>query len=428
MRLLFLSQYFWPEDFRSNDIVRGLRDRGFKVTIVTGLPNYPQGRFFKGYGIFRGPFRETWEGFDVTRIPHLERGKGSGIRLALNYISFAIMGALVLRFQRNLDYDAVLCWMPSPVTQVVPAIVAKHRAGAPLILWVMDLWPDSLFASGRMRNRALVRAAGLLTRWVYRRCDLIIGQSRRFAEHIAGVAGLPAEQVEYVPQWELQAAVGDVNTVAIPPIPAGFRVLFTGNTGYSQDLGVMLEAARILKSEHPIQWIVVGDGQALLALKRRSTELGVDDVVHFMGRFPPEIMPAFHAQADALLATLRPEEIFSRTIPTKIQSYLASGLPLVTAIDGEVADMIAQSGAGASAPAGDARGLADAVLGLARSDVESRREMGRKGKAYYDANFRRDVLLDRLAKLIRDAAADKCSTGRKSGVASHQNRPTSHEL
>lgn len=406
MRLLFLSQYFWPENFRSNDIVKGLRDRGFEITIVTGLPNYPQGRFFKGYGVLTGPFREMWEGFDVIRVPHLARGGGSGVKLVLNYLTFAFVGSLVLPFRLRRDYDAVLCWMPSPVTQVVPAIVAKRHAGAPLLLWVMDLWPDSLFASGRVRNGTAVRAAGLLTRWVYRNCDVIIGQSRGFAAHISGVADIPAEQVEYVPQWELQAAPGAADFTSLPRLPEGFRVLFTGNVGYSQDLDVMLEAALITRAAHPIQWIVVGDGQALPALKRRSKELGVDDVVHFLGRFPPEAMAAFHARADALLATLRPEEIFSRTIPTKIQSYLASGLPLVTAIDGEVADMIAASEAGVTAPAGDPHGLAAAVLRLARSNEESRREMGRKGKAYYEAHFRRDVLLDRLAGMIRDAAAE----------------------
>jgi colanic acid biosynthesis glycosyl transferase WcaI len=262
LRILFLSQYFWPEDFRSNDIVVGLKERGCEVTVVTGLPNYPKGKFFTGYGVTRGPYTERWNGVRVVRIPMLARGQANPIKLALNYLSFATVGSLIVPFRLpRREFDVVLCWMVSPITQVLPAIVAKKFTRTPLVLWVMDLWPDSLSASGQVKNRHIVSLAGRLTRWIYRRCDLILGQSRRFAEHIAGVGGFAAKRVGYMPQWEPNQAPQAGG--AIPAMPPGFKVIFTGNIGFSQDFETIIAAADLLRDDPRIQWHIVGDGHAL---------------------------------------------------------------------------------------------------------------------------------------------------------------------
>jgi colanic acid biosynthesis glycosyl transferase WcaI len=401
MRILFVSQYFWPEDFRANDIVLGLKERGHEVTVVTGLPNYPGGSFFKGYSFFRGPFREEWNGIEILRSPMVRRASSSRIMLALNYITFAIFCSAMLMFRRP-KADIVFCWMVSPVTQVFPAIVAKWLLKGRLVLWVMDLWPDSLSASGRVTNSSMIRLMGRVTRWIYQRCDLILGQSRRFVSHITAVGNMPPDKVVYLPQWE--PAVGTGRSVAMgrPTLPEGFRVVFTGNVGHSQDFDTILDAAKQLSQQHRIQWIIVGEGDALSSVRERAVELGLTDCIHTPGRYPFEMMPYFYSEADVLLATLKPAEIFSRTIPTKIQSYLTSGKPLVTAIDGEVAEIVKESGAGLAVAAGDASALAAAIEQLFLTSCAERTEMGKRGQAYCTANFDREYLLDRLTALLEE--------------------------
>lgn len=404
MKLLFVSQYFWPEEFRSNDIVRGLCDRGYNITVLTGLPNYPAGRFYRGYSFFKGPFREKWEGVTIVRMPLFPRGRSSRTMIALNYISFALFSSVLSPFRIRGKYDLILCWMASPVTQVIPAIFAKRLVSAPLVLWVMDLWPDSLAASGRVGNGALIHAAGFLTRWIYRRCDRILGQSRRFATHIAGVAGISASDVEYLPQWEPHLPESSNPPPAIPTLNKGFRVVFTGNVGFSQDFDTIVAAAEILKDREDVTWIVVGDGQALENVRRQMHARSLEGRIQLLGRYPIEAMPLFYKQAGALLATLRPADIFARTIPTKIQSYLGAGVPLITAIDGEVADLMAESGAGISVPAGDPVRLAEAVQEMADMPPAARNEMGVRGRKYFLEHFDRDRLLDKLESLLREEA------------------------
>lgn len=402
LRVLFISQYFWPEDFRANDIVLGLKERGCEVTVVTAFPNYPKGRFFENYNLTCGPYAERWNGIQVLRMPLIARGQSNPIRLALNYLSFAIFGSFLMPFRlKRSEYDVVLCWMVSPVTQVLPAIVAKIYAQAPLVLWVMDLWPDSLFASGLMKNKFVIAVAGRLTRWIYRRSDVILGQSRSFAEHISRVGGFPSQHVGYMPQWEPTQRRERHGTN--PSMPPGFNVLFTGNIGFSQDFETVIAAADLLRSDSRIHWHIVGDGHALSDVRSQVEVRDLTKCVHIWGRYPSEAMSAFYEAADALLATLRAEEVFTRTIPTKVQAYLASGRPIITAIDGEVTEVIKTSGAGFAARAGDARSLAQAVRAMADLPRGERDEMGRRGKAYYAEQFDREMLLTRLLCVLREA-------------------------
>jgi glycosyltransferase involved in cell wall biosynthesis len=294
--------------------------------------------------------------------------------------------------------------MVSPITQVLPAIVAKKLLSVPLVLWVMDLWPDSLSASGRVSNGFLIGVVGNFTRWIYRRCDIILGQSRRFMGHIKKVGRLSHDRIYYMPQWEPPVPPADLEAICLPPLPEGFRIVFTGNVGFSQDFGTIVEAARRLSSRSDIHWIVVGEGDALPWVRERIAEAGLQANFHLLGRYPFGAMPGFYHKADVLLATLRRVEIFSMTIPTKIQSYLSSGKPMITAIDGEVAEIVSESGAGFAVAAGDAESLAGAVLKMASLSKRERLEMGERGQQYFRKNFGRDELLDRLTTLLKEVA------------------------
>jgi glycosyltransferase involved in cell wall biosynthesis len=372
--------------------------------MVTGLPNYPGGKYFPGYRLLCGPWREEWNGIQIIRIPLLSRGR-SRLRLALNYVSFAIAGALLVPLRLKGKYDIVFCWMPSPITQTIPAIVASRYHQTPFILWVLDLWPDSITASGMARNARLVALAGALTRWVYRQCDLIIGSSRRFEAHITAVAQVDQLRFRYLPQWEVP--VVQRTCPKMPALPSGFRVMFTGNIGFSQDFPTIMAAAGLLRDSRDICWIIVGEGQALPMVRAEIAARNLQDRFYLAGLQPLEAMPTFYEAADVLLATLQPAEIFSRTIPTKVQSYLAAGKPLVTAIGGEVEDIMRESGAGLTVPSGDPQALAEAILRLADMTPEERLCMGRNGQRYSSQHFDRERLLDQLSSWISDEAAGR---------------------
>jgi len=406
MNILIVTQYFWPENFRINDLVREFCKRGHKVTVLTGLPNYPAGRFSAGYGL-RGPYRETYGGGEVIRCPLFPRGGGGGMRLALNYVSFAVMATLRGLIACRKDYDVIFVHEPSPMTVGLPAIALKHVTGAPIMLWILDLWPESIAATGAVRSPLLLRWIERMVRFIYRHCDRILVQSQAFVSHVEE-QGMPAENILYFPSWAETLYEPAYGTMPLPDgvrLPDGFRVMFAGNIGAAQDFETILAAAERLKARTDIQWIVLGDGRMYGWVQDKVRWRRLTGTVHLLGRHPLEAMPAFFAQADVMLVTLRREPIFALTIPGKVQSYLASGRPIVAALDGEGARIILEAGAGLVCPAQQPQALADAVLKLADTPKEDREQMGRRGAEYYAAHFDRAMLLDQLDRWMRELTA-----------------------
>ena len=393
MKILIVSQYFYPENFRINDLAAELASRGHDVTVLTGIPNYPAGTFFPGYN-WRGPWREKWKGVEIVRAPLIVRGKGGGIRLALNYLSFAFFASIVGN-KLARDFDIIFVYEISPITVGIPAIAMKRRTKAPILFWVLDLWPKSVAAAGGVRSPLLLRALDRLTRWIYARCDKVLVQSCAFIEAVERM-GVNRERILYFPGWA--EAIYCPVQVAEPPVvlPSGFRVLFAGNIGAAQDFPAILEAAERLKTRRDIHWLIVGDGRMAEQVQADVTRRGLGATVHLLGRFPVESMPAFYANADALLVTLKRDPIFSLTIPGKVQPYLASGRPILGMLDGEGARVIAEAGAGLSCAAGDGLGLAERVLEMSRMTAEARAQMCARGRAYYLGHLEREMLFARL--------------------------------
>ena len=244
MKILLLTQYFWPESFRINDVALGLRERGHEVCVVTGMPNYPGGRLFKGYSFF-GPFRDRFENLDIRRAPLLVRGDGGPIRLALNYISLAASLALLAPWMARGRFDAILVYQPSPITIGIPARVIKLLKRLPIVFWVQDLWPQTLSATGAVNSPMLIAAVDRLVRWIYRGCDRVLVQSRAFVDPIAA-QGVPRERIVYVPNSaedfyrRVTPASADPAAREFRP---GFRVLFAGNIGAAQDFPTIIAAA-----------------------------------------------------------------------------------------------------------------------------------------------------------------------------------------
>jgi len=403
MRLLVVTQYFWPENFRINELATELSRRGHEVTVLTGWPNYPEGQVFEDYR--KDPARfAALENVRIVRAPLWPRGR-SGWRLFLNFFSFAFSASLVGAWRlRGQKFDAVLVHEPSPITVGIPGAVMRALKRAPLAFWVLDLWPDTLKAVGVLKSRYLLETVGLLVRWIYGQCDLILAQSKSFKTHIARYSPNTVG-IEYFPAWAdnifcLDHAIEP--DASVPIAPDIFTVLFAGNIGESQDFPAILDAAESLRARNDIRWILVGDGRMSAWVAEEITRRKLAGKVIMVGRHPLERMPAFFAHADALLVSLKDDPIFSMTIPGKMQAYLGAGIPVLAMLNGEGADIVVEAQAGLVSPAGDGAALAHNIESLAATDKAERTRMGANGRRFCTAQFDRDTQIGRLENWLQE--------------------------
>ena len=402
-KILIVTQYFWPENFRINDLALGLYEKGHDITVLTGIPNYPNGDFFRGYSFFKNR-QENYNGVKVKRVPLAPRGNGGGLRLALNFASFAFFASLLGPFYCRGKFDLIFVYEPSPVTVGVPAVLLRKVKSAPVMFWMQDLWPESLSATGAVQSKTILKLVELLVRILYKEFDHLLVQSRAFMAPIRKLGGKHGK-IHYFPnsaEGLYQPMVIEENAPERALVPNGFCITFAGNIGAAQDFETILQAAERLKDRNDIQWLVIGDGRMFPWVERQVQKRGLSGNVHLLGRYPAESMPRFFALSDALLVTLKKDPIFALTIPSKVQSYLACARPIVAALDGEGARIITEAGAGFVCAAQQPDALAEAVLKIYRMKKSDRESMGKKGREYFDRNFEREMLLDRLDNWICD--------------------------
>jgi colanic acid biosynthesis glycosyl transferase WcaI len=405
MKVLVVSQYFAPENFRVNDLVAGLVQRGHEVVVLTGQPNYPSGDFASGYG-WRGPRREQLLGAQVVRVPLVRRAQGSGIRLALNYLSFAFTASMAALLRLRGPFDAIVVFETSPVTVGIPAAVARWRFGAPILFWVLDVWPDSLVATGAIKHPLLLSGVARLVRWIYACCSLVLVQSKAFPELIT-CHGFPSDRIRYFPNWvepEYEAVLpyGPARCASQP-----LTLVYAGNIGAAQGFGLWLDALAQLESKGvATRWRIAGDGRAAEGVKDELSRRGLSHRVEWLGQLPPDQMPALFAQADALYVALQADPLFARTIPGKVQSYLAAGRPVLAMLDGEGARAVEDAEAGLVCAAGDVTTLVDNVIKLNDMSAGQREAMGRTGRAYALREFSRNRLFDQLEGWLTEATQE----------------------
>ena len=400
MNILVVCQYFYPEEFKVNDLVEGLYARGHRVTVLTGKPNYPKGEYFPGYS-FCGVVREEYKGAEVIRVPVVRRGKSGAVRLFINYLSFVLFGNCFVRMH-HCDFDEVLVYQLSPITMAYPAIIAKRKAKARMSLYVQDLWPESVSATTSIHNGLAMRLLNGMVKRIYRASDIIMIQSRAFEESICSKGDFK-NKIVYAPNWAedifLDRSLIDEKRYA-GIIPDGFKVMFAGNIGEAQDFDNILNAAGMTKNDKSIKWLIVGDGRAREKAEKRVELEGLQDTVLFLGRFPISEMPSLFCHADAMLVSLKREFIFSLTVPTKIQSYMAFGKPVLTMIDGEGKRIVEEAGCGFTAAAEDFVSLADNVMRMRMLSIEERELMGSCGAAYYDDHFSKATVIQSIDSLL----------------------------
>ena len=397
MRVLLVTQYFHPEDFKSNDIAFELSRRGYDVTVLTGLPNYPKGTIYEGYGVFRKR-KEIIDGVKVYRTLVIPRGKGGGLRLAMNYLSWAFTASIWAFFIAIFhSYDAVIVHETSPITQGFPALIVKWMQRIPMYFWVLDLWPESLQAAGNINNKYVLGFFTRVTRLMYRHSDRILMSSKGFRQSILDKGDFE-DRLVYFPNWA-EDVFSNATYSDIPPLPDGFKVMFAGNVGEAQDFENVMKAAKLLEGRG-IRIIIVGDGRKKEWIERYIVENSLADIVFLMGRHPLELMPSFFNKTDVLFLSLKDDYIFSLTTPAKLQAYMAAGKPVVAMINGEARQLIEESGCGISCNAGDVEGFAAGILKMSEMSKEELQYLGERGRTYFDHYFRKEYCIDNLCKII----------------------------
>lgn len=400
MRILVITQYFWPENFRVNDLVLGLKERGHDIIVLTGKPNYPSGNFAKGYNFFSQSI-DYYQGIKVYRSNLIPRGRGSGIRLMLNYISFAFFSVFKV-FKIEEKPDVIFVYEPSPITVGIPAIVAKWIFEIPMHIWVQDIWPHSLQSAGNLNNRFLLNIVDRLTRYIYWHCDKVFIQSKAF-KSILLAQGVPEDKIEYFPNWTEEYYIPMAKDADYAQYFSGsINLIFAGNIGEAQDFSTLIDTAVLLNKKNPeINWIVIGSGRFESEVKERIRALKLDRTFKLIGSFAPEEMPKFFSHADALIVSLKKDPIFSITIPSKIQSYLACGKPILAMLDGEGSRIIEEANAGLTCEAGTAEEFAKLILRFVQLSEDVRKRMGESGRNFYEKAFERNLLIDQLLASLK---------------------------
>lgn len=397
-KILFVSQYFYPETFRGNDIAFHLAEEGNEVHVVAGTPNYPVGRFYNGYGWLKKS-KEIVNGVHVTRLPIIPRGN-SKIMLMLNYFSYFIIAAIWMLFHAiRHKYDMVFCQQLSPVMMSAPAILYKKLRKVPLYTWVLDLWPESLAAAGGIKNKYILLFFDLFVKSEYKHSDIIFTSSRSFEESILSY-GDYKDKIIYFPQWSDGTSLISDKMITLPDIPLGFVVMFAGAIGEAHGMECNMQAALLTKMYKDIHWVIVGDGRRLDWVQNFIKDNELTDTVHTLGRYPSETMPMFFEKADVMLVSLIDSSLFNMYAPAKISSYMAASRPIIAVLNGEGGEVVKVANCGWNVKAGDSEGLAKLVIELSTTDKSILHEKGANGLKYYNAYFEKEKSLRKLDEIL----------------------------
>ena len=414
MKILFVCQYFYPEVFRGNDIAFHWAEEGHDVHVVTGIPNYPDGVFHKGYGLFKRRHEEIVQDVSgykkfkgkvwVTRLPIFPRGNNK-IMLMLNYFSYLIVAWVYILFHAIFHkYDRVFVQQLSPVMMSAPGVLYKRIRKVPLYTWVLDLWPESLTAAGGINNKYVLGFFRYFVMSEYKHSDKILISSRSFEKSIAEYGDYDSKIV-YYPQWadgndSSELNVESLKSVEGVKIPDGFKLMFAGAVGEAHGFECTMQAALLTKGYKDIKWVVVGDGRRLDWVRGFVKEHGLEETVFTLGRFPAETMPWFFKQANVMLVTLNDDPLFRLYAPAKISSYMSAGKPIIAVLNGEGAEVIREAQCGWSLSAGDAEGFAKLAIELSQMDKTVLEEKGKNALKYYNRHYIKEDCLKRLDEIM----------------------------
>lgn len=401
MRILILTQYFYPETFKSTEIGEELVRREHQVDVLAGIPNYPDGVYYKGYGLFKKR-KEIVNGVRIYRCFQTPRGKkSSSIGLSLNFISFVISATLwvLFFFAWRKKYDAIITHEPSPITQIIPAIILGKIRNTPVYSWILDIWPDSMVSSiGEKRARFIKPILTSVTEWVYRNSKLILVSSKGMMELVNRNHDY-SDKLVYFPNW-----CDDILSLPIEDsveLPEGFKIMMAGNLNDGIGVDALVSLTDRLKDLQNLWFVFVGGGTREQYLRDAFKEKGINNVV-MTGRLPFKKMPALYRQADAMLITLKETKLphLRATVPLRIQSYMSAGKPILGMADGSSMNVINASGCGFCASAGDVENLASYIKDVVMSNMEEFDAKGENARNFYEKYYQMNSCISNLEHYI----------------------------
>lgn len=390
MKILVVSQYYSPEPFRISDICETLVSRGHEVTVLTGYPNYPEGKIYKDFKR-REQKKEKKNGVEIIRSFELARGKNK-VKLFLNYVSFAISGSFKIMTLKK-EYDVILVNQLSPVMMAIPGIIYKRKKRKKMIMYCLDLWPASLASGGVNKDGIIYNFFSILSKYIYDKSDEILVTSQHFISYLKHELKVNSKFV-HLPQY----AENLFENISVKLEKNNFNLVFAGNIGEMQSVETIIEAAKLLISEEEIVFHIVGDGSKLNFCKGLAKSYNLKNV-KFYGRHPLEDMHKFYSFANAMLITLKQDELISLTLPGKIQSYMAASKPIIGAIDGECNKVIRESKSGYVCSAENYKELAKIILKA--KEAMNYFEVSSYSKKYYDENYIKESFMVRLEEVLK---------------------------
>ena len=401
--ILVISQYFYPENFRINDICKEWVKRGHKVTVITGIPNYPQGKFFDGYGLFKKR-KEEYEGIHIIRLPIIARGTGS-IRLALNYFSFVFSGLFWKSFTR-IKADKVFIFEVSPMTQALVGVWYAKRRKIPCTIYVQDLWPENVEVVTEIHNKAILGAIDKMVNYIYKNCSLILATSTSFVKRLEERSSVydkdGKSKVKYWPQYA-EDFYKPVEKKDLEDLKVGdiFRVVFTGNIGYAQGLDVLPKIAQELKKQERVcEFVIIGDGRYMDELQKETVNRDVREMFSFLGRKKPEEIPGYLALCDAAFISFADNPLFEMTIPAKLQSYMACGMPVIAVAGGETKRIIEEAECGYVCAQGCIMNGVKQIQTMSELTKSKLLSMKQNALNYANSHYSKNELLNQLENFI----------------------------
>lgn len=400
MKILIVSQYFWPEEFRINDIAKGLKEQGHEVEILTGIPNYPKGEKIAGFSLLKRTHRE-FGGIKVYRTPMFVRGKSGALRLILNYLSYMLFGVLRSIPFLFKKYDKVFVFQISPITSAVPAIFISKIKKIPSYIYVQDLWPETFYSIVNIKNEKIKKVMKKICNKIYDSFTKILIASEGY-RNILIKENIDNNKIEYLPQWA-EDFYSNKGIVQEKDIAGEFMLTFAGNIGKAQSVETIIEAARLTKEKEPnlnIRWQIIGDGSEFEKIKKIILDYKLNGYVNLLGRKPAQAIPSYFETSDALIVTLKNEDILKVTLPAKVQSYMAARKPILSVVSGEGKKIIEEAECGLVCEAEDYQILSENAIKLYKMKLEERNILANNGYEYFNQNFTRGELLKRLEKIL----------------------------
>ena len=394
--ILVISQYFYPESFRINDMAQEWVKRGYQVTVLTGIPNYPMGKFFRGYSWFKKR-KETWNGIEIIRIPLIARGH-TPIGMVLNYLSFVISGWFWKSFTK-VKADLVFSFEVSPMTQVKIGCWYAKKQKIPHYVYVQDLWPENVETVTGIHSKLVITPINHMVDKIYRQVDQIFVTSPSFVEAIVNRRiSVERSKVHYWPQYA-EEFYRVLPKQDIPELQGddSFKIAFTGNIGTAQGLDILPKAAELLMDE-PVRFVIVGDGRYLAEFEQEIQQRNVTDKFIMIPRQPAERIPEILSACEAGFISFNKTPLWEMTIPAKLQSYMACGKAIVASASGETKRVIEEANCGICAEIGEPKALADRIRTLMRADA---RAMGSRARAYFEKHFDKTMLMDQMEEYLK---------------------------